>query len=94
MTATAAPSSRSWKIDFNVPLPDGYEAQRGKAKPPAYPLYDMGVGRSFYVRWSEALPRPVVINRVSTAVNRCQRATDREFTTRTDAKGIRVWRTA
>jgi hypothetical protein len=92
MTATAAP--RSWKIDLNVPLPEGYEVSRGKGNPPAYPLYDVGVGRSFYVRWTEEAPKEVVTNRISAAVSRCQRATGREFTTRTDSKGIRVWRTA
>lgn len=69
----------SYKIEKNVPLPDGYP---GRQK---YPFDQMEIGDSILV------PGPVGI-RVSNAAYQWGKANKRKFRGKMTSEGMRIWR--
>lgn len=79
-------------IEKNVPIPA--PTRRGGKPAIAYPWDTMEVDDSFHIPFDEgANTRIRVQRRLGSAIRAAKkRLTKRDFTTRTDATGMRVWR--
>ena len=70
------------KIEKGVPIPKSKPGGRKRK----YPFWDMEVGESVMIKGATA-------KSISGSLARAKRATGWKFTTRTVARGVRVWRT-
>lgn len=81
-----------FKIDSHIPIPADVSTGRRST----YPLADMNVGDSFLVPFNGDTAKKVT-QRLHSAVSQFQRRntdSDRRFTVRAEATGVRVWRIA
>ena len=82
---------RAFRIEKNVPIP---KPSRRRGRPPVYPLEDMKVGESFFVKAATAGQRQKVRPLIYGSIKRVERdSPNRKYELRSFDDGVRVWRT-